>query len=168
MTALVVGPTPAPEWVRLTDAARFRLRPPDSVMLDAGRRAAGAAAAAGAHPSDIGHAFLAGCVFWGLLEWEGVDERTPGADGGPDVVAPATPSLDIVDRLLRQFPAVADQLDRDYLAPLLARDVEKKGSSPSPTGISERAARTTAPRRARGAAETSAKSAATTKTRRKR
>lgn len=133
---LRIGQTPQPFWLDIASGARIHLRPADSVMLEAGRMASFKAAQDGLHPADVDHAFLVGCVVWGAIEWEGV------AAEGSDELAPIT--FETVSPLLRQHLKVRDRLDREYLTPLLVREMEKNDSAPSPNGTST-AAPTTAP-----------------------
>lgn len=149
---------PEPQTIEIASGARIVLRPADSVMLEAGRAASWAQARDGAHPAEVDHAFLVGCIVWGAIEWEGV------AAEGSDEPAPIT--FDSVSALLRQNLAVRDRLDRDYLTPLLLREAEKNDSAPSPNGTST-AAQTTAPPPAGSDAGMGATSADTTNTGRK-
>ncbi len=152
---LKIEPQPEPYWMQIAQGARLRLKPADSVMLTAGRVASREAAFAGADDREGDFAFLVACVFWGLLEWEGVGE-------GEGEEAAAI-SVDAIERLLRQNVTIHDQLDSEYLLPVLLREAEKNASAPSPNGTSA-AALTIATPPAGGAAI----SANTKKTPRKR
>lgn len=125
-----------PQWFDIASGARILMRPADSVMVEAGRAASLKAAMAGEKAADVDHAFLVGCVVWGAIEWEGI------AAEGSDELAPITEET--VSPLLRQNLAVRDQLDRDYVVPMLLRESEKNASAPSPNGTST-AAQTIAP-----------------------
>jgi len=150
---LNLEPTAEPAWMDVAYGVQLLLRPADSVMLTAGRVAAREAVVLGIDDREGDFAFLAACVHWGLLEWKGVGEG--------DEVAPI--SLDTVSRLLRQNVAIHDQLDRDYLLPVLLREAEKNASASSLNGTSAGA-----PTTAKPPAGGDAASANTTKTPRKR
>lgn len=150
---LNLQPIAPPDWMDVPFGVRLLLKPADAVMLTAGRVAARNASEAGADDRESDFAFLAACVQWGLLEWEGVGE-------GDD---PAPINADTVARLLRQNVAIHDHLDREYLLPVLLREAEKNAFAPSPNGTSAGASPIATPP-AGGAAT----SASTTKTPRKR
>lgn len=151
---LEIAPTPDPEWFEIAGGARMLMRPADSVMLEAGRMESMRAAREGQKPADVDHAHLVGCVVWGVIEWEGV------ALQGSTELAPIT--FETVSPLLRQHLAVRDKLDRDYVIPLLLREMEKNASAPSPNGTST-GAPTTAPQPAGSDAGPAADSADTMK-----
>ncbi|TFW14428.1 hypothetical protein EGY25_04340 [Brevundimonas intermedia] len=123
--------------------------------------------------NDPQFAFVVGCVVWGLLEWEGVGSPAPvpsddilngpvealaawrEANPAPEGNAPVT--AEYVTALLRQNPAIYDEIDRTYVETIMRAAAEKKGSGRSQTGTS-----TAVPPSARPAA--TAQSAPTAKT----
>ena len=164
--------TPAPEWVDVADGLRCRFRHGPSEAMVFARRFARTAMEADDR-NDPQFAFVVGCVVWGLLEWDGVGSPAPvppddvlngpaealaawRADNpAPEGNAPVT--AEYVTALLRQNPAIYDEIDRTYVETIVRAAAEKKGSGRSPTGTS-----TAAPPSARPAA--TARSAPTAKT----
>lgn len=119
----------APVWMDVAEGIRIAFRPPGTECLAAGRRAAREAVRADVE-ADAGVAFVYGCARWGAAEWEGIGD----ADGQ---VLPISPHAVVM--LLSQRPDIYQAVDDAYVGPLLELLSEKKGSSPSPTGISDRA-----------------------------
>ncbi|ADK99387.1 hypothetical protein [Brevundimonas subvibrioides] len=132
----VLDQTAAPVWLDVAQDIRIAFRPAGTECLAAGRRAA-RLAVRDDDTADGTVAFVMGCARWGAVAWEGI-----GNDEG-EVLA-LTPEG--VGRLLDQRPDIYQAVDDQYVGPLLELLAEKKGSSPSPTGISARAAPPTAKR----------------------
>lgn len=123
----VLQDAPTPFWLDVADGIRLEMRPVGTEALNAGRHAVRMAYMQ-SDAADVTFAFLSGVVRWGVIRWEGIGDAS-GAE------LPATP--DAVHRLIQQRPDIYGVLDRDYVQPLLELLDEKKGSAPSPNGISE-------------------------------
>ncbi|MFN7110324.1 MAG: hypothetical protein ACK4M2_01710 [Brevundimonas sp.] len=148
---LTLVPTPAPEWVDVAEGLRCRFRHGPSEAMVFARRFARQAMEADDR-NDPQFAFVVGCVVWGLLEWDGVGAPAPvppddvlngpakalaawrAANPAPEGNAPVT--AEYVTALLRQNPAIYDAIDRTYVETIIRAAAEKKGSRPSPNGIS--------------------------------
>jgi hypothetical protein len=142
---------PAPEWVEVAPGLKCLFRHGPSEAMVFGRRFARQAMEADDR-TDPQFAFVVGCVVWGLLDWDGVGAPAPvppdavlngpaealaawrEANPPPGGNAPVT--AENVAALLRQNPAVYDAIDRTYVESIVRAAAEKKGSGPSPNGIS--------------------------------
>lgn len=145
---------PAPEWVQVVPGLKCRFRHGPSEAMVFARRFARKAVEEDDR-TDPQFAFVVGCVIWGLLEWDGVGAPAPvppddvlhgpsealaawrEANPAPEGNAPVT--ADYVAALLRQNPAVYDAIDATYVETIVRAAAEKKGSGPSPNGISAEA-----------------------------
>lgn len=134
-----------PEWLDPAHGVRVKMLPPSTpVIVEARRISAGLMLAHGVEIDEdgVGHMgqalfiMTAAYVAAGALEWEGVaDENGASAQ---------TLTPDQVVALLGQEPEIFDFFDRGYASEVYALMSEKKGSSPSPSGSSEREAAPTA------------------------
>ncbi|WP_295042126.1 hypothetical protein [uncultured Paracoccus sp.] len=134
-----------PEWLDPAHGVRVKMLPPSTpVIVEARRISAGLMLAHGVEIDEdgVGHMgqalfiMTAAYVAAGALEWEGV------ADENGASIQTLTP--DQVVALLGQEPEIFDFFDRGYASEVYALMSEKKGSSPSPSGSSEREAAPTA------------------------
>ena len=148
---LQLAQPPAPEWVDVAPGLKCLFRHGPSEALVFARRFARQAVEADDR-ADPQFAFVVGCVVWGLLEWDGVGAPAPvppadvlngpadalaawqAANPAPEGNAPVT--AEYVAALLRQNPAVYDEIDRTYVESIVRAAAEKKGSGLSPNGTS--------------------------------
>ena len=121
-------PPREPEWRTVAEGIRFRFRFGPTEALNAARRSVRAALRLD-EAADADFAYVAGAVIWGVVEWEGIGLPAP-AEG----TAPLIPEN--VVGVLSQRPDIFDDVARFYVDPLSELLSEKKGSSPSPNGIS--------------------------------
>ncbi len=134
-----------PEWLEPAHGVRVCMLPPSTpVILEARIISAGLMRAQGVEWNEEGLNHLgqglfvmtAAYVAAGAVEWEGV------ADLGGALTKTLTPEQ--VMGLLAQRPDIFDFFDQGYAAEVYALSAEKNGSSPSPSGSSEREADPTA------------------------
>lgn len=133
----------APEWRDVADGIRVRLRYGPTEARNAARRHVRAVMEK-EPTADPQFAFVVGCLIWGVVEWEGVAAPLPPMPEGetadswaaqnPPTPAELTPEH--LDALLTQRPDIYDDLDLSYVEEVVAALAEKKGSRPSPSGIS--------------------------------
>ncbi|GAA0197904.1 hypothetical protein GCM10010203_56130 [Actinomadura yumaensis] len=144
----------APEWIDLAPGVRGRFRYGPSEALVFARRFMRQALEADDR-TDPHFAFVVGCTVWGLLEWDGVGAPAPvppddvlngpaealaawrDANPPPEGNAPVT--ADYIAALLRHNPAIYAEVDDRYVTSIFLAGEEKKGSGPSPNGISAEA-----------------------------
>lgn len=149
-----------PRWIKLASGARIKVRPATSEGVLRARAATRVALAGEADPDNdmIGFAFTIALSIWGAIEWEGIGDEA----GKPLKLTPAN-----LDTLLRQDVRAFDAMDGQYVMPALARDEEKNGSAPSPSGTSRATARPGAARDIAPPVRSGAKPAPTTSKARK-
>lgn len=134
-----------PEWLEPAHGVRVCMLPPSTpVILEARHISADLMRAQGVEWNEEGLSHLgqglfvmtAAYVAAGAVEWKGVADE----DGAP--IKTLTPEQ--VLALLAQRPNIFDFFDKGYAAEVYALNSEKNGSSPSPSGSSEREADPTA------------------------
>lgn len=134
-----------PEWLEPAHGVRVCMLPPSTpVIVEARRISAGLIEAQGVEwgedgPSHLGQGLFvmtAAYVAAAAVEWQGVADEAG--------VPVKTLSPEQVMALLAQQPDIFDFFDEGYARELYALMSEKNGSSPSPSGSSEREADPTA------------------------
>lgn len=115
-----------PTWLDLAPGIRGRFRHGASEALVFARRFTRAALELDDR-ADPEFYFIAGCVVWGLIEWEGVGDAE-------DQPAPLT--ADNVVALLSQRWDVFDEANGAYVEAIMALAAEKNASGSSPSGTS--------------------------------
>lgn len=143
-----IAPLPAPVWRDYAPGIRIQLRfGPTEARASAQRYVRGVLEA---DPSaDFFFAFAVGCILWGAVAWEGVGAPAEPVEGDaqPDPDSPVVPAelnAEMLTLLLQQRPDIFDDLETFYVGTIINALLEKNGSGPSPSGISE-AAPATAP-----------------------
>lgn len=136
-------PAPEPRWEDVADDIRIRFRHGPTQALNAARRLIRQAQQAHAEAVQAGESvpepdtdflYVLGAAAWGAVAWEGVGE--PGSSDTAEGGTVADLTLDALARLLSDRPDVFGRVTSIYVDPLVSLVAEKKGSGPSPNGIS--------------------------------
>lgn len=118
---------PVPCWIDLLPGVRLHVRPMSAALWSAAQHIALAQAdAEAADPAEFVARSVVAVAEAAILDWSGVGD----ADG-----TPISPSRPAIAALLARRDAW-EAFNRLYLDPWYMVDAEKKGSAPSPDGIS--------------------------------
>ena len=123
---------PVPRWIDLLPGVRLQVRPMTGAIWAAAQHAA--AAAGGDEADGVARTVLRAAEL-AILAWEGVGDETG---------TPIPPSPGAIGALLARRDGW-EAFNRLYLDPWYEVQAEKKGSAPSPGGISAGAPATAAP-----------------------
>lgn len=136
---LVLKIARGPEWIALLGGRiRLLVAPMTSAVMMAVRSDLAGKPPAQGQVDEWHVALVKAIAARTILDWEGIGD----ADGNPVAVTPE--GIDALMDLHRVFA----EFDAQVVAPYLAVQAEKKGSSPSPSGTSEGATNTAVPAKA--------------------